>query len=288
MAATVALAPTVPIVSRASAQTAPTVETEDAALGELDVSEARFHPSVTLDLRNGDFSRGEYDDDDADLNRVPLHLQFAFAGQLGRDASGEANLWLVGVSSNGFHAPSADERTSPRAWYESNNLLALIAAPATGLKAGLVYTFKTSPNGVSDSTHEASATFAYQAERGLGALRPQFVATWRPKGGGGLFTQIGVEPEFDLSEADSAATVSLPARLGVGWAGFYERGTGDVLYGSAGAAYSHPFRLGDTRWRLRAELLAVIRDEALRRLGASRATRAAVVPLATVSLTLAY
>lgn len=270
------------------AQTTPTIDTEDAGLSGFDVSTEGFHPVVTLDLRNGDFSRGAYDDDDADLERLPIHLQFAFAQDLGRGASGKANLWIVGTSSNGFHAPRPDERASPRIWYESNNLVGLIAEPTDGLRAGLVYTIKTSPNGVSDSTHEASATFAYDRQSGLGFLRPQIVATWRPKGGAGLFTQVGVEPEFDLSEAAESPSISIPIRIGVGWSGFYERGSGNLVYGSLGSAYSHPFTIGDTRWQLRAELLAVLRDDTLRRFGGPEATRATVVPLATLALTLSY
>lgn len=272
----------------AQAQGAPTLETEDATLGSVSVGGGRFHPVLTLDVRNGDFSRGEYDDDAADLGRAPIHIELGFAYELHRNVQGEADLFLVAASSNGFHAPRADERVSPRAWYESNNIVGLIAAPARGVRAGVAYTVKTSPNGVSSTTHELSATASYESDRGVGALRPSLIATVRPKDGGGLFTGIGVEPELTATARESGPTLSVPVKFGVGWDDFYEPGSGTVAYGGAGLAYSQPFEVGPTKWRWRAELLAVLRDDRLRRLGDGEAERSALVPLATVSLTAAY
>lgn len=273
---------------QAWAQSIPTVDTEDASLGSQAVGRGRLHPVIGLDVRNGDFARGGYDDDAANLDRVPVHVQLGFAYDLHRDRDGKADWWIVGTSSNGFHAPSADERTSPRAWYESNNLLAIVAAPATGLTVGAVYTIKTSPNGVAGTSHEASVTAALDGDGGLAALHPGAAITWRPQGGGGVFTQVSVEPEVALGGGDDAPSLSFPAILGVGWAGFYQAGTGDVAYGSGGVAYSRPFTLGSARWRLRAEALAVVRDPTLRRLGSLDAETSRVVPLVTIGLTLAY
>ena len=272
----------------AHAQDAPMLETEDATLGSASVGEGRFHPVATLDVRNGDFSRGEYDDDGADLGRAPVHVEIGFAYALHRRAGGEADLHLAAASSNGFHAPRSDERSAPRSWYESNTIVGLIATPTQGLRAGVAYTIKASPNGVSSTTHELSATAAYERDRGVGALRPIAVATVRPKGGRGLFTGIGVEPEVATTTREDGPTLSAPAKFGVGWDGFYEVGSGDVVYGSVGLAYSHPFEVGATRWRWRAELLAVVRDDRLRQLGDGDAERSTVVPLATVSLTVGY
>lgn len=272
----------------ATAQDAPTIETEDASLGSAAVGPGRFHPIVTLDVRNGDFSRGNYDDDAADLDRAPVHVQLGFAWDLRRNARGETDAFLVFNSSNGLHAPARDERASPRAWYESNNLLGVVVAPAKDLRTGLAYTVKTSPNGASPTTHELSLIAALDGDAGLAALAPGASATWRPKGGGGLFTQIGIEPSVAVTARGDGPELTFPARLGIGWRGFYAPGSGDVAYGSVGAAYSHPFEAGGAKWRFRAEALAVLRDDTLRRLGGPDAERGAVVPLATVGLQIAY
>ena len=270
-----------------AARTVPTIDTEDADLGSQEVGDGRFHPVVGLDVRNGDFARGSYDDDAASLDRVPVHAQLGFGWELHRDATGDADAWLVGTSSNGFHSPASYEQASPRAWYESNNLLGVVIRPAKGLKTGVAYTIKTSPNGVSATTHEASLTLAYEARHGLGLLHPSFATTVRPKGGHGVFTQVGIEPGFALSGGERATKLSVPLRFGVGWRGFYEAGSGDVTYGSAGLALSRPFMVGATRWRLHAEALAVVRDGTLRRLGSADAESSAVVPLVTVGAALA-
>ncbi|WP_419827068.1 hypothetical protein [Sphingomonas sp.] len=270
-----------------AARTVPTIDTEDADLGSQQVGDRRFHPVIGADVRNGDFARGSYDDDAASLDRLPVHAQLGFGWELHRDTERRADAWLVGTSSNGFHAPASSERTSPRGWYESNNLLGVVIEPAKGLRAGLAYAIKTSPNGVSATTHEASLTAAYEAEHGLGILHPSFAATVRPKGGHGVFTQAGIEPGFALSAGEQAAKLSVPLRFGVGWRGFYEAGSGDVTYGSAGLALSQPLALGGTRWQVRAEALAVVRDGTLRRLGSADAETSTVVPLVTIGAALA-
>lgn len=275
-------------IAPAFAQDMPTIDTEDADLGSMEVGDGRLHPTVTLDLRNGDFVRGGYDDDAADLGRLPVHLQVGVGYELRRDAAGEPDAWIVLRSSNGFHAPIAGERTSPRAWYESNNLAGLVVEPAKGLRVGASYTVKTSPNGVSATTHEVSATASYQAETGLGVLHPSFAATVRPKGDGGLYTAAGIEPEFALAAGEDAPSIGIPALIGIGWGGFQGEGSGDRLFGSVGLAYSHPFAVGATRWRFRAEGLALIRDDRLRALSGPRGETGTVVPLATISVAVAY
>lgn len=272
----------------AAAQTIPTIDTEDASLGSLAVGDGRFHPTLGVDLRNGDFARGGYDDDAANLDRLPVHVQLGFGYDLHRAADGKADLWLVGTSSNGVHAPGIDERTSPRAWYESNNLLGIVGTPTKGLTVGSAYTIKVSPNGVAGTSHEASVTAAYESETGLGALHPSAAATVRPKGGHGLFTQVGIEPQFAMSTRDDRPTFSIPAVLGVGWGGFYEAGTGTVTYGSVGLAYAYPFVMGAAHWRLRIDGLAVVRDDTLRRIGSANAETSTVVPLVTIGLTTAF
>lgn len=271
----------------AAAETVPTIDTEDASLGSQDVGDGTFHPILGLDVRNGDFSRGSYDDDAADLRRVPIHAQIGFAWDVHRDEGGGADAWLVGISSNGFHSPAAAEQASPRAWYESNNLLGIVTEPAKGLRAAFAYTIKTSPNGGDTTSHEASLTAAYERDHGFGALHPSFAVTIRPKGGHGVFTQIGIEPGFDLASSRNAARISIPLLFGVGWRGFYEKGTGDVTYGSAGLAVSQPFALGGTKWTARAQALAVVRDGMLRRLGDADAETSAVIPLVTIGVTMA-
>lgn len=165
---------------------APISDTEDASLGFVTVGSGRLHPVIGLDVRNGDFVRGSYDDDAASLDRLPIHAQIGLVYELVRDPKGDATTWLMVRSSNGFHAPLSDETTSPRAWYESNNLVGLAARLAPGLTGAATYAIKTSPNGVSDTTHEVSAAFSLDRSGGLGSLKPGFAATWRPKGGGGF------------------------------------------------------------------------------------------------------
>jgi hypothetical protein len=77
-------------------------------------------------------------------------------------------------------------------------------------------------------------------------------------------------------------------RFGIGWDDFYGAGTGDAAYGSVGAAYSHPFTIGGSHWKLRAQALALIRDGAVRRLGSADAEHSTVVPLVTLGVTTAF
>lgn len=112
----------------ASAQSVPTIDTEDATLGSAKISgDGDLHPQLAFDVRNGDFARGNYDDDRADLDRLPVHAQLGVAIDLSHGSNGEATSWLVLRSSNGFHAPSTGETSTPRIWYESNNLAALVS-----------------------------------------------------------------------------------------------------------------------------------------------------------------
>jgi len=272
----------------AAPRSVPAIETEDATLGSVDVGETsgRFHPQFAIDARNGDFSRGNYDDDSASLERIPLHAQVGFALDLHQAAGGATDAWLVFSSSNGFHTPSSDERVSPRRWYESNNLLGLVVSPTEGLRVGVVYTVKTSPNDVAATTQEASLTLAYQADSGLGAWRPGLAVTTRTQGDGGLYTQGSLEPGFDLTSG--GLRLGFPSALGVGWNGFYGADSGDRLYARTGLALEQPFRWGETRWSARAEALALYRDGALRELSGPEGETDSVVPQVTLSLSMAY
>ncbi|MDR6233662.1 hypothetical protein [Pseudomonas oryzihabitans] len=276
------------VAANADARSVPSIESEDASLGSVDVSEAsgRFHPQLGLDVRNGDFSRGNYDDDAANLDRIPLHAQVGFALDLHQAPGGATDAWLVFSSSNGFHTPSHDERVSPRRWYESNNLLGLVVSPMAGLRVGFVYTVKTSPNDVAATTQEASLALAYQADSGLGAWRPGLAVTTRTQGDGGLYTQGSLEPGLDLSP--NGLRLSFPSALGVGWNGFYGPDSGDRLYARTGLALEQPFRWGETRWSARAEALALYRDGALRELSGPEGETDSLVPQVTLSLSMAY
>lgn len=276
------------VAAHAAPRSVPSIESEDAALGSVEVSEAagRFHPLLGVDVRNGDFSRGNYDDDAASLDRIPLHLQAGFALDLHQGADGIADAWLVFSSSNGLHSPSSEEQVSPRRWYESNNLLGLVVSPVDGLRVGFVYTVKSSPNDVAATTQEASLTLAYQADTGLGAWRPGLAVTTRAQGDGGLYTQGSLEPGLDLSA--SGLRLSFPSALGVGWNGFYGPDSGDRLYARTGLALEQPFRWGETRWSARAEAMALYRDGALRDLSGPDGETDGVVPQVTLSLSMAY
>lgn len=279
LAALIAAAP-------AGAQSIPFADTEDATLSEIDVADdtATFHPVVSFDVRNGDYARGALDDDDASLDRVPVHVAIGGVAVLRRRQDGAGDLFLIGQSSNGFHAPRADERARPRAWYESNNLLGLAWRPAEGLTGAVTYTIKTSPNGVASTTHEASVSVLYTGDKGLARFAPRAAVTRRTQGQGGLYTIIGVAPSFELSAREDGSTLGVPLTLGVGWGGFYEAGSGDRAYGSAGLTLAQPIRFGRTAATLQAELLALVRDDRLRLLDAGGGTTAAVVPYGTVSL----
>jgi hypothetical protein len=272
----------------AAAQTVPFADTEDATLGEIEVGEGSFHPILSVDARNGDYARGAYDDDDAGLGRIPVHLAIGGVVVLRRDAANAGTLFLIGQSSNGFHAPRRDERTRPRSWYESNNLIGIGWRPAAGVSAAVTYTIKTSPNGVAATTHEASVTFLYNGDDGLGRLKPRMAVARRTKGQGGLYTIIGIAPEIALSDGDDATTLGLPVTAGMGWHGFYAAGSGTRAYGSGGIALARPVRIGRARATVQAEILALIRDDRLRRLDAPDGTTATVVPYATLSFAVAW
>lgn len=268
----------------AAAQDLPLLNTEDASLSRTPVGASRFHTGLTLDIRNGDFVRGAFDDDAASLDRVPFHAQLTLAHQLVRGRDGVGDVWLEFRSSNGFHGPVDEERSHPRSWYESNNLVGLIATPAAGWTAAVAFTVKASPNEISDTTQEVSASLAYDAPGVIGALRPTAVVTTRTKGDHGVYTQVGAEPGWKLGPAEAAQRVSVPLTVGVGWGGFYQNGAGDLAYGSVGLAYSRSFSVARTKLHLRADVLALIRDDRLRRLGERDADRGAVTPYGTVAL----
>ena len=273
----------------ASAQSVPTIDTEDATLGSAKLSEGGdLHPQLAFDVRNGDFARGNYDDDRADLDRLPVHAQLGIAIDLSHGSDGVATSWLVLRSSNGFHAPSAGEMSTPRIWYESNNLAALVFTPVKGLRVAGVYTIKTSPNGVSATTHEASLSLAYDGDDVVGKLSPTFAVTMRPKGDNGVVTLAAIEPSFDLSEREEGSKFSIPVAIGRGWGGFYRSGSGSRSYLSAGAALEQPFLLGTMQWSTRLEALAVVRDDRLAALSGPRGETGTVVPLITWSVSSAY
>lgn len=68
----------------------PTIDTEDAEPGMLEVDEGRFHPSFGVDPRTGDLARGRYDDA-ADLDRMSVHVLLGFGYELRHGAVGTAD-----------------------------------------------------------------------------------------------------------------------------------------------------------------------------------------------------
>lgn len=286
MPAAVALVVTAP----AGAQTIPFADTEDATLSEIDVGSGNIHPVVSIDLRNGDYARGAYDDDNADLGRVPFHFSVGGAVVLRRQegGEGEGTLFLIGQSSNGFHAPRLNERARPRSWYESNNLLGIAWRPVKGVSAAATYTIKTSPNAIATTSHEASLTFLYTADDRVGRLKPRLAVTRRTRGNGGFYTIGGIAPSFELSKRENGPTLGLPLTVGIGWDGFYAADSGTRAYGSGGISLSQPVSLGGAKATLQAEVLALVRDNQLRRLDAPSGTTATLIPYATVSLAMAW
>ncbi len=278
------------VAAPVAAQSIPFADTEDATLSEIDIADpqADWHPVLSFDLRNGDYARGALDDDDASLGRLPVHVAFGGVVIVHRGADGSGRLFVIGQSSNGFHAPSAEERTRPRVWYESNNLVGVAWRPADGLTTAVTYTIKTSPNGIAPTTHEASLTGLYTAETPLGRLKPRMAVTRRTQGEGGIYTIAGVAPSFDLTQRENGMTLSLPVTVGIGWNGFYAAGSGDRLFGNGGITLSQPLRIAGAMATVQAEVLALIRDERLRRLDGPDGTTAPVVPYATLSLALAW
>lgn len=277
-----------PVCTSAWAQEreAPIADTEDASLGSIRVGGGRLHVAATLDVRNGDFVRGSFDDDPASLEQVPVHVQAGLVQELARDADGQGSAWLMVRSSNGFHAPTGRERTSPRGWYESNNLIGVAARLGPDLTGGIVYAIKASPNGVAGTTHELSGTMSLSGDTGLAGFNPGLVATWRPQGGGGLYTQATLEPGWDLGRPGRGPRLSLPMAIGVGWNGFYEPGTGTRLFGSAGVALTMP--MVTPALLARAEAMALVRDDLLRQLGGPRSDTAMVVPYVTLAISYSY
>lgn len=268
----------------APAQTVPFADTEDATLARIDVDDAKVHPILSVDGRNGDYARGAYDDDDAGPGRIPVHLAVGGVVVLHRDAARRGTVFLMAQSSNGFHAPRRDERAGPRAWYESNNLIGLAWRPADGVDAAVTYAIKTSPNGVAPTSHEASLTFLHATDGGIGRLRPRVAITRRTKGEGGVYTILGIAPSVALSDGEDATTLGLPVTVGIGWHGFYAAGSGDRIYGSGGVTLDRPLRLGGIRATLQAAMLGLIRDDRLRRLDSPGGTTASIVPHATLSV----
>lgn len=273
----------------ALADTAPTIDTEDATLGSVDVGERRLHPIFGVDIRNGDFARGGYDDDAANLQRLPVHLQAGLDYAIHVDANGKADAWLLATSSNGLHSPASYETVRPRIWYESNNLIGVVAEPTKGFRIGAAYAIKTSPNAVSGTSHEASLTMAFEAKHGIGFLHPSFVATVHPILGKGLYTQAGLDPSFKLTPSKNGLSLGVPVSFGVGWSGFYEAGTGTLLFGAAGLSLSKPLTLGAVHAKLQASAQALIRDHRLSQLGSAGkdAETSTVVPFAQVGISMA-
>lgn len=284
--AAVALVVTAP----AGAQTIPFADTEDATLSEIDVGAGSLHPVVSIDLRNGDYARGAYDDDNAGFGRVPFHVSLGGAVVLRRQAGGEGDgtLFLIGQSSNGFHAPRPDERASPRGWYESNNLVGIAWRPVKGVSAAATYTIKTSPNAIATTSHEASLTFLYTADDRVGRFKPRLAVTRRTRGNGGFYTIGGIAPSFALSKRQDGPTLGLPITVGIGWNGFYAADSGTRAYGSGGISLSQPVSLGSAKATLQADVLALVRDDQLRRLDGPSGTTATLVPYATLSMAVAW
>ncbi len=272
------------------AQTIPFADTEDATLSEVDIRDGArtWHPVISLDVRNGDYARGALDDNDARLDRVPVHGAIGGAVVLRRREDGSGELFAIGQSSNGFHAPRAADRASPRAWYESNNLLGLAWRPTEGLTTAVTYAIKTSPNGVAATTHEASLSILYSADKGWGRLKPRAAVTRRTQGDGGFYTIAGIAPSFALTRREDGPTLAIPVMGGIGWGGFYGPGTGNRAYASGGLTLAQPVRLGGSAATLQAEVLALVRDDRLRRLDAPDGSTAAVIPYATLSLVMAW
>ena len=201
------------------AEDIPTIDA-DGQLGSASVGDGPIHAVVDFNLQNGDFSRGKYDDDAANLDRLPFAVGVTLAAELHKNASGKPNLWIEASSSNGFHSPIAIEQASPRAWYDNNNLVGLLYKPSKAVTAALTYAIKTSPNGVSPTSNELTTAFGYQTDSGIGWLRPSAAISVHTEGGTGVYTLFGVEPTFDLSLGDSAPTLSIPTRFGIGWIDF--------------------------------------------------------------------
>lgn len=128
----------------------------------------------------------------------------------------------------------------------------------------------------------------YQTESGIGFLRPSAAISFHTEGGSGVYTLLGLQPTFDLSSKDDGPTLAIPARFGIGWDDFYGAGSGTANYGSVGLSYAYPFALGSAHLKFQAEALALIRDDTVRALGKADAEHAAVVPLVTLGISMAF
>ena len=199
----------------AEAQTMPLLDTDDSSLGTTAVTEGQIHPLVQLGVGNGDFSRGAYDGDAADLDRLPFQTLVAVGAELAHGSDGTPTLWLEAVSTNNFHASHADETASPRAWYDNNNLVGLIAQVTPGLRGALTYVIKTAPNGFASTVHEANASVVYSGRGFLGVIKPAAVVTMHPHGGHGVYSQIGITPSGHLTSGSGGPSLSFPIKAGV-------------------------------------------------------------------------
>ncbi len=237
-------------------QDVPVIDTEDATLASVKVGPGRLRLMGSVDVRNGDYARGVYDDDNADLESLPIHAALGFAMLLRKNSGGDGSLFLIGQSSNGFHAPTSQERRPPRSWYESNSIVAVAARPAPGLTTALAYAVKVSPNGIAPTTHETSMSIDYVTRSGFGQWRPMGVVTRRTRGDGGFFTLVGISPQVEAG----ALTLSFPLRMGVGWSSFYGPGSGHLASASVGGSLDRQLNRHAT---IRAQLVALVRDAGL-------------------------
>ena len=121
-----------------------------------------------------------------------------------------------------------------------------------------------------------------------GGCIPSTAFSVHTRHGHGAYALFGVEPKFDLSSADSPATIGIPARFGIGFDNFYGSGTGTATYGSIGLAYAQPVSIGAGHLSLRAQIQALIRDNAVCALGEADAEHGTVVPLATLGATVSF
>ena len=103
----------------------------------------------------------------------------------------------------------------------------------------------------------------------------------------GVYTQAGIAPSFKLAAGKSAPSLGVPLVVGVGWNGFYQAGTGNLVFGSAGLSLSQPVQLGNVPAKLQASALALVRDNGLRRLVSADGETATVVPYVQLGLTIA-
>jgi hypothetical protein len=73
----------------ALAQKMPTID-PDGQLSAASVGQGRLHAVIDFNLQNGDFSRGKYDDDAANLDRLPFAVGVTLGWQLHKNAEGQA------------------------------------------------------------------------------------------------------------------------------------------------------------------------------------------------------